>query len=196
METKCKVNCYWKEDGTRVRSHTRGLKHRVRHQKHNGISFGRKIVIFGCAVLFISTWYMCWVNNQPKAQTTVEAEEVAPSPLTKEQGFTQVAPRDTLERERVETVEELIERYFGTDTKVALAIAMAESGLNPTALGDTNTKYPSAGLFQIRLLPERGITKEQMFNSEENVRYAKLLHDKYGWSCWTVYKNGSYKKYL
>lgn len=185
-----KINMYYKESGIKVRSHTRGKK-RVRQNK--GIGIGRKIVIIGCVTLFFATWGMCYTNNQPKQAPVVEAEEVAPSPLTKEQGFTQVAPRETTARE---STEQLIERYFGNDAKTALAIAKAESGLNPTALGDTNTKYPSAGVFQIRLLPERGITKEQMFDIEHNVEYAKMLYDKYGWSCWSVFNNGSFKKFL
>jgi hypothetical protein len=95
-----------------------------------------------------------------------------------------------------ETIEDKIAKVFGKDAKMAIAIAKAESGLRSDAIGDTNTKYPSIGVFQIRLLPERGITKEQMLNPDHNIEYAKMLHDKHGWQPWSVWKSGSYKKHL
>jgi hypothetical protein len=94
------------------------------------------------------------------------------------------------------TIEDKITKAFGKDAKMAIAIAKAESGLRSDAIGDTNTKYSSIGIFQIRLLPERNITKEQMIDSDHNIEYAKMLFDKSGWNPWSAYRNGSYKKYL
>jgi len=138
-----------------------------------------------------------YTESNPKAQAEpVEAKEV--SPLTKEQGFEQVAPtsRDQVARDRVETIEDKIRRVFGKDAEVAIAVAKAESGLDPLVVGDMNTKYHSIGVFQIRLLPERGLTMEQMQNADENINYAKMLFDKHGWKPWTCYNNGAYKKFL
>lgn len=116
----------------------------------------------------------------------------------REAGEREVLSRDGRGRGIYEHQEviEIIRKYFPENTSIATAIAKAESGLNPEALGDTNTKYPSAGIFQIRLLPNRGITKEQMFQVEENVKYARKLYESSGWNPWSVWKNGSYEKYL
>lgn len=92
--------------------------------------------------------------------------------------------------------EDLFDKYFKENAKTMRAICKAESNLNPSAIGDTNTKYISVGLCQIRLLPERGITKEQMMIPEENVKYAKHLFDKYGFKPWTCYNNNRYLEYL
>lgn len=92
--------------------------------------------------------------------------------------------------------EDLFVKYFGDQANTMRAICQAESGLDPNAVGDTNTKYPSVGLCQIRLLPERQITMEQMKIPEENIKYARLLYDKYGFKPWTMWKNGVWKKYL
>jgi len=102
-------------------------------------------------------------------------------------------PRDTIDRDGR---GDLFDKYFKENANVMRAICTAESGLDPLVVGDMNTKYHSVGLCQIRLLPERNITLEQMQNPEENVRYAKLLFDKHGFTPWTMYNNGEYKKYL
>jgi len=133
--------------------------------------------------------------DEVKAEVTPELPITS---LTKEQGFEEHdSSREVEAREnRAESYEEIIQRYFGDNSKMAIAIAKAESGLNPNAIGDTNTRYHSVGLFQIRLLPERGITKEEMLDPEHNVEYAKMLFDKHGWSPWTVYRTGKYRNYL
>jgi hypothetical protein len=92
--------------------------------------------------------------------------------------------------------EDLFDKYFKENAKTMRAICKAESNLNPNAIGDTNTKYISVGLCQIRLLPERGLTKEQMMIPEENVKYSKHLFDKYGFKPWTCYNNNRYLDYL
>jgi hypothetical protein len=91
---------------------------------------------------------------------------------------------------------DLFDKYFAENAEIMRAICKAESNLDPKAIGDTNTKYISVGLCQIRLLPERGLTKEQMMIPEENVKYAKMLYDKYGFNPWTAYKNNKYKEEL
>ena len=81
-------------------------------------------------------------------------------------------------------VEQLIRKYFGKDAETAIKVATLESGLDPNAEGDLNTRYHSIGVFQIRLLPDRGLTVEEMKNPEHNIAYAKMLYDKSGWNPW------------
>jgi len=104
--------------------------------------------------------------------------------------------KEIKENDSTEENVDLFSKYFGDKADTMRAICKAESGLDTNAVGDTNTKYPSVGLCQIRLLPERQITMEQMKIPDENLKYARLLYDKYGFKPWTMYKNGEYIKYL
>lgn len=128
---------------------------------------------------------------QPPAEAQVPQDEQPPS-----WAIERYPDKEIKEHDSTEENVDLFVKYFGEVSAMMRAICSAESGLNPEAIGDTNTKYPSVGICQIRLLPERQLTKEQMFNPEENIKYAKLLYDKYGFTPWTAYKNGSYKKFL
>lgn len=93
------------------------------------------------------------------------------------------------------TIEDKIKTAFPDDWKIMLAIARAESNLRPNAYNDS-TKYPCVGIFQIRLLPERGLTRSEMEDVDSNINYAKILHDKYGFSPWSAYNNKSYLRYI
>lgn len=93
------------------------------------------------------------------------------------------------------TTQELICKYFGDECRLATAVFTAESGLRADAVGDTNTPYPSCGIAQIRILPTRGITCDEMKQKEHNIEYAKYLRDKAGWRAWSAFKNQSYKRY-
>lgn len=85
----------------------------------------------------------------------------------------------------------LIKETFPHDTERALAIAKCESGFNPDALNTKNTNGThDGGLFQInsthdKRLKELGLDK---FDPEDNVAFAKILHDESGWSPWTCRK--------
>lgn len=194
---KTKINTYWKNNGTKVRSHTRGLKtHKNAPKRIVASNRGIKRVLWFVAILIGISWFCSTIEISYKPFNEPEKVEASPTitNVDPEKGFESAdIPRDTVSREgRSESVEDKIRKVFGKEADNALKIVACESGGNPTALGDTNTKYPSAGLFQIRLLPERGITKEQMFNVDENINYAKMLFDKTGtwrhWSCRGVIK--------
>jgi hypothetical protein len=188
---KTKIKMYYKEDGTKVKSHVRGQNHYTK--THRGVPTWKRQLGIACwvGISICAVGIMCnGLEYSWSKRDKVEAktQEVIPevSPLTKEQGFEQVAPRDTVSREgRSESVEDKIRKVFGAQAENALRIVKCESSFKTDALGDTNTPHPSAGLFQIRLLPERQITKEQMFNVDENINYAKMLFDKHGWKPWS-----------
>jgi hypothetical protein len=190
---KTKINTYWKNNGTKVRSHTRGLKtHKNAPKRIVASNRGIKRVLWFVAILIGISWF-CSTIEISFTDPNVKAEELPTiTNVDPEKGFESAdMSRDTIDRDG-RTIEDKIRKVFGKEADNALKIVACESGGNPTALGDTNTKYPSAGLFQIRLLPERGITKEQMFNVDENINYAKMLFDKTGtwrhWSCRGVIK--------
>lgn len=100
-------------------------------------------------------------------------------------------------------VEEEIRKVFGKDADTAIAIAKAESGLNPTREGDGHLTYwkngkmygDSIGVFQIRTFNTRP-DREKLKDYKFNIAYAYELYKSGGWEHWTVYKNGSYLKFL
>jgi len=91
--------------------------------------------------------------------------------------------------------------------KIAAAIGMAESGGNPNAHNtNASTGDNSYGLWQINMLgalgPERlrqfGISSnDQLFDPATNAKAMRILsQDGRSFTPWSVYKNGSYNKYI
>jgi hypothetical protein len=101
------------------------------------------------------------------------------------------------------TPEQLIKEVFGDKADIAIAIAKAESGLNPEAVGDLHITFEkdgklmgmSCGLFQVRILEGRPDC-ETLKDPETNVRYAKALYDKSGFQPWSAYTSGKYLENL
>jgi hypothetical protein len=80
------------------------------------------------------------------------------------------------------TTEELIRQYFGEAGDEAVAVARAESGLNPSAI---NYQSDCVGLFQIKLFPNRP-SKEELLTLEGNIKTAYTLYQQQGWCIWEV----------
>lgn len=100
-------------------------------------------------------------------------------------------------------VEERIRQAFGQDGDVAVAVARAESSLEPDRVGDKHLTFEkdgatmgmSCGLFQIRVLPGRP-TCEELLDIDFNIQYARELYEKSGWYPWSVFKSGRYLSFL
>lgn len=98
--------------------------------------------------------------------------------------------------------------FKGHNLDVAVAVAMAESGGNATIHGDqhlADAKWGhSIGLFQIRSLRNPstfgGVDRRRIASKLEDAMYnAKtgyLIWKSQGWSPWTTYQTGSYRKYM
>lgn len=90
------------------------------------------------------------------------------------------------------------------------AIGLAESGGNPNAHNDNiKTGDNSYGLMQINMinmpyyqlgnyrLKEFGLDKNQeLFDPLTNMKAAKKIYDTSGLTAWSVYRRGTYKRYL
>ena len=100
-------------------------------------------------------------------------------------------------------LEEMIERVFGDKAHEAKLIVGCESRWNPQTVGDTHIMTyhsgelvgDSIGLFQIRTgghdfnrAKANGMTadefRQEMFDPEKNIQYAKTIYDQRGWSAW------------
>lgn len=99
-----------------------------------------------------------------------------------------------IEKEIPETVvgcehyRHLIEQY-NWNVDVFLAIAKAESGCNPLAVGDTNpirgVLAPSCGLFQVRTLSSRP-SCEALKDPATNIAWAYRIYQGQGYGAWSV----------
>lgn len=170
---------------TRIRKHRKSRNFRLPQIK----GLLRRVIILALVLAFLGLH----LKEKPK--------QVTPEPVTQENAIQAIvesahAKTPDMVASGIVYQEDLFVKNFGSEAETMRAICKAESGLDTNAIGDTNTKYPSVGLCQIRLLPERQITMEQMKIPEENLKYAKLLYDKYGWKPWSAWKDGSYLKYL
>lgn len=94
----------------------------------------------------------------------------------------------------------MIIQVFGKDCKMALAISQGENGTrqcdrdNAGLNKDGTTDY---GVFMVNGYWHRNkATPEQLKDCLINIKVAKVIYDKQGWSPWVVYKTGVYKKYL
>lgn len=84
--------------------------------------------------------------------------------------------------------------FSGAQARVAAAIAMAESGGNPNAVGDNGTSY---GLWQIHLPAHPGISIAQAENPQTAAAAAYgISNSGTNWNPWSTYTNGAYTKYL
>lgn len=94
-------------------------------------------------------------------------------------------------------VRQLIKKYFPENYKVAVAVAMAESGLNPRA---TNMKdnhgvcKGSFGIFQLGCLHEDNPIA--LYDVEYNIKRARELYEESGWTIWGAYTDKRYLAYL
>ena len=122
----------------------------------------------------------------------------------------------TVKNEEDKTIEEKILNKFGDDGELALAIAKAESGLNPKAMNtNTRTGDYSIGLFQINLIgklfdgrlkrarhlgytgeAKREALTEWLQDEDNNIEYAYSMSRTNGWNAWSTYKRGDFNKFL
>lgn len=105
------------------------------------------------------------------------------------------AVEDSKESSPVSTGTEVIIRdVFSNDPDVAVAVAMAESHMRTDATHTNTNGSVDCGLFQINSIHKP--TAEQCSDARANVELARKIWNRAGWSAWSAYNNGSYKKFL
>lgn len=81
---------------------------------------------------------------------------------------------------------------------MALAISQAENGSRRCdRVSPVNTNGSvDIGIFQINATAHRAKASiDQLKDCTINIKIAKQIFDRQGWSPWVTYNNGSYKKY-
>lgn len=97
----------------------------------------------------------------------------------------------------------LLKKYFldCKTAKIMWAIAQAESSGKQFAVGQNDNGSMDGGWLQVNTIHRNpGESKlefiKRMHNLEENIKEAKKVLDKQGYSAWVTYKTGAYKKFL
>ena len=93
------------------------------------------------------------------------------------------------------SIEDKIRKTFPENPEVMLAIAKAESKLNPHAINRANRNGSfDVGLFQINSI--HGYDEEFLKNEDNNLKVARKIYDTQGITAWSAYNNGAYLKWL
>ena len=87
--------------------------------------------------------------------------------------------------------------FSGPDLQVAVAIALAESSGNPSAVGDL-TLGVSVGLWQINLKAHPQYTQAQLVDPQQNANAAYAIYQAAGnqFTPWSTYNGGQYSSYI
>ena len=111
-----------------------------------------------------------------------------------------------LERKRLVANDpcRLVYDYSEWDARTMYGICKAESKGNVKAVGDTTLTFVkdgvtygmSCGMLQVRILPGRNITCEDMHNPENNVAKAFEIWKAQSYTAWSMYTNGKYLDYI
>lgn len=92
------------------------------------------------------------------------------------------------------SIEQEIADVFGGESQLAIAIAKAESGLNPHAVNYNYNGTRDLGVFQLNDC--HGWSDEIRFDWKRNIQLAKELRDRKGWGEWVTYNNGAYRNHI
>lgn len=86
------------------------------------------------------------------------------------------------------------------DPNIIAAIALAESSGDPQAVNNCPPREYSVGLWQINILGSKTLTREQMFDPDENCKEAFRRFKERGYLPWGAYThpkgNPAYRKFL
>ena len=92
------------------------------------------------------------------------------------------------------TIEEKIAEAFPENPAVMIAVAKAESGLNPLATNRNTNGSRDIGLMMINSV--HGNDDLEMFDVDKNLAEARKVYEKQGITAWAAFNNGSYLKFL
>lgn len=97
-------------------------------------------------------------------------------------------------KEKELTIEEKIQKKFPECPEVMIAIAKAESNLDPKAININTNKSIDIGLFQINSVHDKEQLK--LFDVDTNIEVAREIYEKQGLQAWASFNNKSFMKFL
>lgn len=163
------------------------------HKKHPKDK--RRKVIRTLLRMLLVMAFVLWLNNNPPKRTEAAPvnKQVVQETLT--DTVVNVEPPQAVVIPQPESWPKGCEHYvaevqkYAWNVSVAVNVMRAESGCNPTAIGDN---YPinglhaaSCGLYQVRTLTGRPDC-ETLKNPATNIQWAWRVYQSQGWSAWSV----------
>ena len=154
-----------------------------------------KIGLVSLGVVIGISWYIAvneyqnisWVSRESYVITSAQADDGHKSlehSAKVEEGETPLS------------IEDKIRQAFFEEPEIAVAVAMCESRLDNSRIGDTHLPEPSYGLFQINRHFNPKYSVEELSTVEGNIKSAREIYEEGGWNRWSCYRFDYYKKYL
>lgn len=142
----------------------------------------------------IVAWLDAWEARVPPGGLSVESPLVDELHVFMERHadhFNPPPPSPAVRRVGVDRWRDLVARHFpSAEVDRALCIMYHESRGKPDA---ANTESSARGLMQIMHSlwgPHFGVSEQQLYDPETNVRIARKVWDRQGWWAWSPYKRG------
>lgn len=169
------------------------VKNKIRIERVKIACFRLFLVSLGI-VIGIS-WYIA--VSEYKKISWVSQDVYVITPSQEGDGHTQTEHLVAMEEEETPlSIEDKIRETFPEEPETAIAVAMCESRMDNSRIGDTHLPEPSYGIFQINRHYNPKYSVEELSTVEGNIKSAREIYDKGGWNRWSCYRFDYYKKYL
>ena len=173
----------------------------------NGAPWSEKLHRIGLLLILIGVFYGISVAEYRKlaGENTIIIEQALGSEIVRidaeSDGMTVVSEKDEPEdgdlaknQDSGDGLAILIAEAFPENPEIMIAIAKAESGMNPKAVNHNRNGSIDTGLFQVNSV--HGYDGLSLFDPEKNIEAAREIYDKQGIQAWASFNNGSYQKFL
>lgn len=136
-------------------------------------------LVIGGSVMFVHSSYPLVVGENTIVVENIRIETVQ-------------AKAPEIEKEK--TIEEKIADTFPENPALMIAIAKAESGLDPMQTNRNKNGTRDIGLMMINSV--HGYDDLEMFDVDKNLKAARKIYDSQGITAWAAFNNNSYKQFL
>ena len=173
----------------------------------NGAPWSEKLHRVGLLLILIAVFYGISVAEYRKlaGENTIIIEQALGSEIVRidaeSDGMTVVSEKDEPEdgdlaknQDSGDGLAILIAEAFPENPEIMIAIAKAESGMNPQAVNHNRNGSIDTGLFQVNSV--HGYDGLLLFDPEKNIEAAREIYEKQGITAWASFNNGSYQKFL
>lgn len=175
--------------------------------ENNGAPWSERLHRVGLLLILIAVFYGISVAEYRKlaGENTIIIEQALGSEIVRidaeSDGMTVVSEKDEPEdgdlaknQDSGDGLAILIAEAFPENPEIMIAIAKAESGMNPSAVNKNTNGSVDLGLFQINSI--HGYDELSLFDAKKNIKAASEVYDKQGLRAWSSFTNGAYKKFL
>ena len=179
---------------TKIKSYTNRFKEWIKNLIDRFLASNFLVFTLGLTngITYTYIYLTAPVIFQPLTKTIVFNREASAEVATGKGGAVSASPLAKAPSSSQESIVGLVARYFGKDADKAVRIMQCESQGNPTKIGDKDKIFykgdkiygDSIGLFQVRMLPDRKFTRQELKDPETNIKEAYRIYQSQGWEAW------------